>query len=99
MRPGYPSPRGNVPFESTVLRGTEREALINRMRVVCTSPDGEVLLEDDLGQPWVDRASTDLDPDLVAIPANVERELARVSWREVCLNWPDAVNREERRAG
>jgi hypothetical protein len=69
---------------TVVLNGPEREAALPRLRVVQEGPENEVLLEDDLGQPWVDR------------PLSAGgRELARVSWREVCLNWPDAMCREE----
>jgi hypothetical protein len=97
MRNTFSAARQPFPLDTTVLRGTEREAVLARLRVVTTSPEGEVLLEDDLGQPWVDRCAGDGDPDFTDRTETSERELVRVSWREVCLNWPDAVNREEKR--
>lgn len=64
---------------STVLRAAERNTMLPHLRAVQSGPEDEVLYEDDLGQPWVDR------------PYIEGRELVRVSWREVCLNWPDAL--------
>lgn len=90
MRHSSSSPLGPLPTleerpETTpTLTGPEREAALPRLRVVLEGPENETLLEDDAGQAWVDR------------PLEAGgRELARVSWREVCLNWPDAMCRPE----
>jgi hypothetical protein len=89
MRPAYSHPLGPLAAPSdtesaatqTTLRGSSREALLPRLRTKLVNPEDEVLLEDEHGQPWVDRPIQDQDG----------RELAQVSWREVCLNWPDAM--------
>ncbi len=90
MRPAYSYPLGPLAAPSdtesaatpSVLRGTAREAFLTRLHTRLVNPEDEVLLEDELGQPWVDRPILDLSD---------ERELVQVSWREVCLNWPDAM--------
>lgn len=64
---------------ATVLRGGERQTMLPQLRAVQNGPEDEVLYEDDLGQPWVDR------------PGLAGRELVRIGWREVCLNWSDAL--------
>ena len=74
-----------IPVAQPTLVGAERDALLPRLRVVMESPEGEVLLEDDQGQPWVDR------PHRTYEVVSAQRELAQVSWREVCFNWPDAM--------
>jgi hypothetical protein len=89
MRPAYSHPLGPLAAPSdtesaatqTTLRGSAREAFLPRLRTKLVNPEDEVLLEDEDGQPWVDRPVQGLE----------ERELAQVSWREVCLNWPDAM--------
>ncbi|HEX2863476.1 MAG TPA: hypothetical protein VHN99_02815 [Deinococcales bacterium] len=87
------TPQGTAPAAATkaqaetqiALVGSDREALLPRLRVVMESPEGEVLLEDDQGQPWVDR------PHRTFEVVSAQRELAQVSWREVCFNWPEAM--------
>jgi hypothetical protein len=90
MRPAYSHPLGPLAAPSdtesaatqTALRGTAREAFLTRLHTKLVNPEDEVLLEDELGQPWVDRPIQGHED---------ERELTQVSWREVCLNWPDAM--------
>ena len=95
MRDTYTHPLGPLaaPAETaatksstTLLRGAERAAMLPSLRERLVGAEDEVLMEDDLGQPWVDRP--------VGEPGG-ERELVRVSWREVCLNWPDAMCSQE----
>jgi hypothetical protein len=68
---------------STVLKGSEREAMLEGLQLRQVSAEDETLFVDHLGQPWVDR------------PAGAVRELVQVCWKEVCLNWPDALCSEE----
>ena len=70
---------------TTVLLGREREALLATLQLRSVSGDDELLFVDTLGQPWVDRPAS--KPD--------QRELVQVCWKEVCLNWPDALCSEE----
>jgi hypothetical protein len=70
---------------STVLTGTERAAMLEGLTVRSSSPEDETLFVDALGQPWVDRP----------LGAGEHRELVQVCWKEVCLNWPDALCVEE----
>jgi hypothetical protein len=68
---------------TTVLVGSEREVVLRDLQRRAINHDGDVLLEDDFGQPWVDR---NLEP---------QRQLVQVCWKEVCINWSDALCPEE----
>jgi hypothetical protein len=70
---------------TTVLKGGEREAMLEQLTLRSVSAEDELLFVDKLDQPWVDRPTTRAD----------ERELVQVCWKEVCLNWPDALCAEE----
>lgn len=70
---------------TTVLLGRERDALLATLQLRSVSGDDELLFVDSLGQPWVDRP----------VNASEARELVQVCWKEVCLNWPDALCSEE----
>ncbi len=70
---------------TTVLLGRERDALLATLQLRLSSGDDELLFVDTLGQPWVDRPAAKSDG----------RELVQVCWKEVCLNWPDALCSEE----
>ena len=70
---------------TTVLLGRERDALLATLQLRSVSGDDELLFVDSLGQPWVDRP----------VNASETRELVQVCWKEVCLNWPDALCSEE----
>ena len=70
---------------TTVLSGRERDALLESLQLRSVSGDDELLFVDPLGQPWVDRPAAKTEG----------RELVQVCWKEVCLNWPDALCSEE----
>jgi hypothetical protein len=69
----------------TLLTGSEREALLEHLTLRSVNADDELLFVDDLDHPWVDRPAA----------RGTSRELVQVCWKEVCLNWPDALCAEE----
>jgi hypothetical protein len=70
---------------TTVLKGGERDAMLETLTVRSINADDEMLFVDPQDHPWVDRPTARGDT----------RELVQVCWREVCLNWPDALCIEE----
>jgi hypothetical protein len=78
-QPLGPIPIAPKPAAPTVLRGLERDTLLAKLKTVFVASEDETLLEDEFGQPWLDQ------------PSSTGRELLQVSWREVCVNWPDAM--------
>ena len=70
---------------TTVLAGRERDAMLGDLQLRSVSAEDELLFVDTKGQPWVDRPAARSDA----------RELVQVCWKEVCLNWPDAMCSEE----
>ena len=70
---------------TVTLLGRERDALLESLQLRSVSGDDELLFVDASGQPWVDRPISPLEG----------RELVLVCWKEVCLNWPDALCSEE----